>query len=47
MKERDVLFVYDEIEKDMEIPMIREEVAPYLAKKRQGEFTVDDYNIYI
>lgn len=43
MKERDVLFVYDEIGKDMEIPVIREELTPYLAKKRQGEFTTEDY----
>lgn len=43
MKEKDVLFLYDEIGKDMEIPMVREELAPYLAKKRQGEYTTDDY----
>ena len=44
MKEKDNLFLYDEIGKDMEVPAIREDLKPYLAGKRQGEFTVKEYN---
>ena len=44
MKEKDVLFLYDEIGGGMEIPVIREELMPYLSQRRQGEFTIDDYN---
>ena len=43
MKEMDVKFLYDEIGKNMEIPVVREELAPYLATKKQGEYTVKDY----
>lgn len=37
-------FLYEEIGESMEIPTIREELIPYFAGKRQGEFTIDDYN---
>ena len=36
---------YDYLEclEHREIPMLKEEVAPYLAHKKQGEYTIDDY----
>lgn len=34
---------YTEILEEMEIPMLKEELAPYLAHKKQGEYTIDDY----
>lgn len=43
MKEKDVLFLYDEMGENQVIPAIREELAPYLAAKKQGEYTVEDY----
>lgn len=36
---------YDYLEclEHREIPMLKEELAPYLAHKKQGEYTIDDY----
>lgn len=35
---------YPEHLETIEIPKLKEELAPYAAYKRQGDFTIDDYN---
>ena len=34
---------YTEILEQIEIPMVKEELAPYLAHKKQGDYTIEDY----
>ena len=34
---------YTEILEQIEIPMVKEELAPYLAHRKQGEYTIEDY----
>lgn len=43
MKDKGYSFKYQGLNEEIEIPAIREELAPYLAEKRQGGYTVEDY----
>lgn len=42
MKDKDTYDYFDYLE-HREIPMLKEELAPYLAHKKQGEYTLEDY----
>ena len=42
MKDKDTYDYFDCLE-HREIPMLKEELAPYLAHKKQGEYTLEDY----
>ena len=42
MKDKDTYDYFDCLE-HREIPMLKEELAPYLAHKKQGDYTIEDY----
>ena len=42
MKDKDTYDYFDCLE-HREIPMLKEELAPYLAHRKQGEYTIEDY----
>lgn len=42
MKDKDTYDYFDYLE-NREIPMVKEELAPYLAHRKQGEYTIEDY----
>ncbi len=43
MKDKTVDYLEELKRAKEEIPQIKEELAPYLAEKRQGEYTIEDY----
>lgn len=43
MKDKNTFDYLEQLEA-IEIPMLKEELVPYAVHKKQGEFTIDDYN---